>query len=230
MAASTMFRLARASDTGTLGGLVSLALHVGVLAAYALLSHSPRLALERSKAMLTVEIIPVPAVETEPPSVPQLKTTAAPAIGVTLPHTPSPAPAVPAVPVPQMSETPDRAEEAAPPDVAIPLPASGIVGLPLPAPVASVPDSDTRATYVRRVWEWIAVRRPPGIHLEGEAVISFSIDSDGHLRELSLVRSSGNAQLDRLALRTVRLAAPFPRPPESLDVATLDFALPFHFN
>src|SRR3546814_2891177 len=90
--------------------------------------------------------------------------------------------------------------------------------------------STARAAYRRRLWEWIAARRPAGLHLEGEALINFSIGADGALREISLAQSSGNAQLDRLALRTVRLAAPFPRPPESLGVGTLDCVLPFHFN
>src|SRR3546814_17480986 len=90
--------------------------------------------------------------------------------------------------------------------------------MPLPAPALSPAASSTvstaRETYIRRLWAWIAARRPAGLHLEGEALISFSIGPRGDLRGLSLDRSSGNAQLDRLALRTVRLAAPFPRPPE----------------
>src|SRR3546814_3507058 len=98
------------------------------------------------------------------------------------------------------------------------------------SPAASSTVSTARETYIRRLWAWIAARRPAGLHLEGEALISFSIGPRGDLRGLSLDRSSGNAQLDRLALRTVRLAAPFPRPPESLDAEELDFALPFHFN
>jgi protein TonB len=109
-------------------------------------------------------------------------------------------------------------------NVAVPLPAPAL------APAAASTTGTVRANYARRLWEWIAARRPAGLHLEGEALISFSIGPRGDLRGLSLDRSSGNAQLDRLALRTVRLAAPFPRPPESLDAEELNFVLPFHFN
>ncbi|HEY9219409.1 MAG TPA: energy transducer TonB, partial [Phenylobacterium sp.] len=91
------------------------------------------------------------------------------------------------------------------------------------------PEAD-RAAYGDRLWAWIAARRPAGIHFEGEALVRFSVDRDGRLRKLSLDRSSGAGQLDRLALRTVRLAAPFPRPPESLTAGESEFTLAFHFN
>src|SRR3546814_5350483 len=80
------------------------------------------------------------------------------------------------------------------------------VAMPLPAPALSPAASSTvstaRETYIRRLWAWIAARRPAGLHLEGEALISSSIGPRGDLRGLSLDRSSGNAQLDRLALRS----------------------------
>ncbi|WP_354298449.1 energy transducer TonB family protein [Phenylobacterium koreense] len=93
----------------------------------------------------------------------------------------------------------------------------------------AAPEAD-RAAYGGRLWAWIAARRPAGIHFEGEALVRFSVDRDGRLRKLSLDRSSGAGQLDRLALRTVRLAAPFPRPPESLAADESEFTLAFHFN
>src|SRR3546814_3250409 len=57
MAASPAYRLAQASDTRAFGFLVSLALHAGVLAAYGLWSHSPRLIPERREEPRTVTIM-----------------------------------------------------------------------------------------------------------------------------------------------------------------------------
>ena len=233
MAASAKFRLAPASDTRAFGFLVSLALHAGVLAAYGLWSQSLRLIPERREEPVTVTIMALPSLETEQPSVRRPKAAPRPANQVTPPNT------TPASRERQGPRTPpDRPVSDQPvlalPVAASPLPARLNVAMPLPAPALSPAASSTvstaRETYIRRLWAWIAARRPAGLHLEGEALISFSIGPRGDLRGLSLDRSSGNAQLDRLALRTVRLAAPFPRPPESLDAEELDFALHFHFN
>src|SRR3546814_5000659 len=68
MAASPAYRLAQASDTRAFGFLVSLALHAGVLAAYGLWSHSPRLIPERREEPRTVTIMTLPSLETEQPS------------------------------------------------------------------------------------------------------------------------------------------------------------------
>src|SRR3546814_19661576 len=106
--------------------------------------------------------------------------------------------------------------------------------MPLPAPALSPAASSTvstaRETYIRRLWAWIAARRPAGLHLADEPLISFSIGPRGDLRGPSLARSSGHAQLDRPAPRPIPLAAPFPPPPASLAAAQLDFTLPFPFT
>ena len=47
----------------------------------------------------------------------------------------------------------------------------------------------------------------------GAAVVAFTISSSGRLAALSLAKSSGNADLDRAALRQIRRAVPFPKPP-----------------
>jgi periplasmic protein TonB len=47
----------------------------------------------------------------------------------------------------------------------------------------------------------------------GSAVVVFALDDKGELSEVSLVRSSGEADLDAESLALVARAAPFPRPP-----------------
>jgi|TARA_R110002051_G_scaffold103335_3_gene175117 protein TonB len=53
----------------------------------------------------------------------------------------------------------------------------------------------------------------PRVNARGTAVIAFSIAANGGLSSVSLARSSGSAALDQAALRLVRGAGPFPKPP-----------------
>jgi TonB family protein len=51
-----------------------------------------------------------------------------------------------------------------------------------------------------------------------KVVVSFTIDKSGMISEPRIVKSSGNSSLDNLALRAVKLSAPFPKlPPEFSD-------------
>jgi protein TonB len=60
----------------------------------------------------------------------------------------------------------------------------------------------------------------------GTAVIAFEIDSAGNVGTVRLVRSSGNASLDRESRDLVRRAAPFPIPPQGKASITV----PVNFN
>lgn len=84
--------------------------------------------------------------------------------------------------------------------------------------------------YRQRLWTAIAAARPPGIHLAGEALVSFTLDPAGQLLSVEISRSSGNALLDKLALRCVRGAAPFPPPPPALSTQGLRFSIAFQFS
>jgi protein TonB len=53
----------------------------------------------------------------------------------------------------------------------------------------------------------------PRLDSRGAAVVRFSIAGNGGLAGVGLARSSGSTRLDRAAVRVVRRAAPFPRPP-----------------
>ncbi|MFZ5693517.1 MAG: energy transducer TonB [Pseudomonadota bacterium] len=60
----------------------------------------------------------------------------------------------------------------------------------------------------------------------GTASIAFSVDADGQVTSIRLVRSSGNASLDRESRDLVRRAAPFPPPPHGKASITV----PVNFN
>lgn len=126
-----------------------------------------------------------------------------------------------------------------PPPVAAPQPAEINIParstLPTPTPVPE-PRAAKPATsmilndYAVRLWSHIASRRPPGIRLEGTTTVIFDLTRTGELGNVSIAERSGNPMLDRLALRTVRGAAPFPAPPEALDDGQLRFTIPFSFR
>jgi protein TonB len=59
----------------------------------------------------------------------------------------------------------------------------------------------------------------------GEVRVSFTLQPDGHVRDIRVVRSSGRDVLDRCAVETVIDAAPYPRPPIDQEVE-----VPFEFR
>ena len=66
----------------------------------------------------------------------------------------------------------------------------------------------------------------------GSLLIEVVVNSDGQLRRASILRSSGNAQLDDAAREILRLASPFdPFPPElARDYRSLRFAYEWRFE
>lgn len=98
-----------------------------------------------------------------------------------------------------------------------------------PSPVQA-PAPDASAAYAMLLWQRINANRPRGNLLQGQAVVSFRLDRNGGLLAITIARSSGVATLDRLALRAVRASAPFPLPPDELNDAQLDFAVPVNFR
>ena len=59
----------------------------------------------------------------------------------------------------------------------------------------------------------IASVRRPRTNARGVAVVGFSIAANGGVASLGILRSSGSRELDQLAQRVIRMAAPFPPPP-----------------
>lgn len=54
----------------------------------------------------------------------------------------------------------------------------------------------------------------PRVNARGTAVIAFTIAASGGVASVSLARSSGSSALDQAAVRLVRGAGPFPKPPQ----------------
>jgi protein TonB len=74
-------------------------------------------------------------------------------------------------------------------------------------------DGRAAAAYPQLVHRHLARQRRPNTRASGGATIAFTVSANGGLVSAAVVRSSGNAELDRLALALVQGAAPFPAPP-----------------
>jgi protein TonB len=61
----------------------------------------------------------------------------------------------------------------------------------------------------------------------GNAVVSFSIDAEGRVTQVALVRGSGFSSLDQEAQAMVRRASPFPPTPSR---RSMRFTVPVNFN
>ncbi|MXO66065.1 energy transducer TonB family protein [Altericroceibacterium endophyticum] len=145
---------------------------------------------------------------------------------------------VPAAPLPPVSPGSNAAGKSWP----IPAGKSAVSALPeniagvetqlqitaeVPAPSA---EDDLLARYAQRLRNLIHARRPRGLNQEGEVVVQFHLDRNGALQSSEIIRSSGNIRLDRLSLRMVRQAAPFPAADKEINDAQLTFQLPLHFH
>ncbi|MBY6048461.1 energy transducer TonB [Vannielia litorea] len=71
-------------------------------------------------------------------------------------------------------------------------------------------------------------KRSPGGR--GRVVMRISVAASGQVTGVGIVRSSGNARLDRAALQAVRSAGRMPRAPKQLGGGTQSFNLPMDFN
>jgi protein TonB len=75
-------------------------------------------------------------------------------------------------------------------------------------------------SYNSKIWSAIA-RHKPRAGRRGSASVTFGIAANGRLGFVRVSRSSGDARLDKLAIATVRKAAPFPPPPVRLPSYTI---------
>ena len=53
----------------------------------------------------------------------------------------------------------------------------------------------------------------PRMRTKGRALVAFTVAANGQLQSVKLSKSSGSAKLDQAALKIIRKAAPFPKPP-----------------
>ncbi len=60
-------------------------------------------------------------------------------------------------------------------------------------------------------------------NIEGIVYMRFLLLANGNVKNVELVRSSGHSVLDDSALKTVKIACPFPRIPESFNTGSIMF-------
>ena len=89
---------------------------------------------------------------------------------------------------------------------------------------------DALAAYTALLRQRILERRPHGLRKQGTVTVAFQLDRLGQLAGCAVTAPSGDVQLDRLALRMVRQAAPFPKAPGGVPDARLDFSLSINFR
>ncbi len=67
-------------------------------------------------------------------------------------------------------------------------------------------------------------------HLQGTALLSFSLDRSGRVLNFFLARSSGDSTLDAEVLAMIERASPLPAPPPEVDDSNLHLLVPVQFN
>ena len=145
--------------------------------------------------------------------------------------------------LPQQAKRPPTraigAETSSAPGSSAPLPAASESVKPAEM-VMSGPVPERRSTAAEResvlelyratLWRQIDAHRPRGVTMRGTAMIRFRLSPDGALIEATVSRTSGLIQLDKIALRSMRQAAPFPRAPTGIADTQLTFEIPINFR
>ncbi len=67
-------------------------------------------------------------------------------------------------------------------------------------------------------------------HLQGTALLSFTLDRAGRVLNFFLARSSGDSTLDAEVLAMIERASPLPAPPPEVDDANLHLLVPVQFS
>lgn len=181
----------------------------------------------RTGALKTFDVIPPEPVPERAPRPAERQMPAEPAIAAARPVLAE----RPLPPAPGANNVANLAMPEPPAPVAAPsVPLSAAPVAPAEVPRREADPASMQRAYATRLWAHIAARRPPGIRIEGTAIVAFTVTREGSLEDVSLGQSSGSPMLDRLATRIVRHAAPFPAPPAALADDQLHFTIPFSFR
>lgn len=70
------------------------------------------------------------------------------------------------------------------------------------------------SNYPGIVMQKISRTRRPRVGQRGSAIVGFTVSASGGVASVRILRSSGNAQIDRAALQHIHRASPFPPPPQ----------------
>lgn len=161
-----------------------------------------------------VEQQPRPQSPPAVPAVPAAPTLPEPALTRDIPR-------APVAPVPSVHR--QRTEAAAAP----PPPVSAVSSHPTPATETTPPAERAQQRYLKEHFIYIRdliTKRliyPPmarKMGWNGRTVVSFVIAEDGSVHNLRVMETSGYPLLDKSASETVRLAAPFPKPPVRAEI------------
>lgn len=164
---------------------------------------------------------PVVAAQTPPP--PAETVTARTSVEVTVARadTPRPTPRPAAQPVkkptvaPKPAKPPSAASQAARKGQADgKATAKAATAAAKPAATASAAGNATVSSYPGQVMRKIARTRKERAGARGKAVVGFQIGANGALSSVRILRSSGTSRVDRVALKHIQRAAPFPPPPK----------------
>lgn len=202
--------------------VATAALHLLVLAAVISQAGGVRGGISEKSRHLVVISLPPPPARIEPLPDVKARSAVAPAIR----QTPATRPALPMVlvPLPEArpvaaaatpSQQPEQFAERSPP--------------PLPVAVPAETDAASLAQYQSLVWQHIAAHKPRGVQAKGTVTVKFQLDGNGNVGFLEVAGSSGNFNLDRIALRAIRRSGAFPKPPPPLGTRRLVFVVPVEF-
>ena len=83
--------------------------------------------------------------------------------------------------------------------------------------------------FAKQIARALARSRPGRIAHKGTVTVAFTLSPAGRLETIRIRKSSGNANIDRAALRAVRRAR-FPKPPRGATRNQRSFIIPYHFR
>lgn len=95
-------------------------------------------------------------------------------------------------------------------------------------------DSGANKQYIAALLAWLEQhkhypRQARLARMEGNAIISFTIDREGKVLDYHLVQSTGHYVLDDAVIKMITSATPVPIPPSQLSSTELNFTLPVSF-
>ncbi|MBO9724885.1 MAG: energy transducer TonB [Novosphingobium sp.] len=137
----------------------------------------------------------------------------------------------------QGAESPNAASVPASPQASVAAADDGRPGDASPASEASAParSSTGNNSYAVKVFRHILRKkefpsRLAQAGIRGRVLVRFNLTGAGEITDILIVKSSGVAALDGLALEQIRGAVPYPRPPKELSAAQLHFIVPMTYR
>jgi protein TonB len=153
------------------------------------------------------------------------------------PDMPAPEPTVALPPpVPEPAKQPEEAKAEPEPKEAAPVPtAPPSVTAPAELPAAPAagrvmrPSSQAIASWQRQLWARLEQKKRWRQAQGGVVRVAFTLDHQGHVTDVHIVRSSGSAVLDAETLAMFRRAEPLPLPPGGMADEQLSFVVPIRY-